>query len=115
MKITINLTLDGDVLKFKNEKGEWQPVTPTAPSTGVDCGDEVDWVGDETISKIKIKPNKSKILDKVDGDDTRKPKGMVRKSIEGKISEKYTISVKGERGGGYTDFDPDLHYPPKTD
>ncbi|SNT25642.1 hypothetical protein SAMN05421640_2986 [Ekhidna lutea] len=109
--ITINLTLDGGVLKYQDDAGNWQTVDAGSPSTGVDSGDEVDWSGDDTIGKIKIKPNKNRILDRVDDDDTKKPKGKVKQGLTGTITEKYTISVKPANGGGYTDFDPDLTYP----
>lgn len=112
-KITINLTLEGGVLKFKNDAGVWQKVDAGNPSTGVDSGDEVDWLGDDTIDKIKIKPKQNRILETVDGDDTKKPKGKVKSGLSGQITEKYTISVKSSTkgDGGYTDFDPDLKFP----
>jgi hypothetical protein len=115
MIITINLTLEGGVLKFKNTAGQWQTVDANNPSTAVNSDDELDWVGDDTIDKIKIKPNKGNILDKVDDNDSKTPKGKMKQGLTGTLSEKYTISVKASKseskGGGYTDFDPDLTFP----
>lgn len=109
---TINLTLRSGVLKFKNTAGQWQTVDATNPSTGVNSGDEVDWVADSTISKIKIKPAKGDILDRVDKNDSPNPKGKVKTGLSGTLTQKYTISVKAASGGGgYLDFDPELNYP----
>ncbi|WP_370090468.1 hypothetical protein [Ekhidna sp.] len=110
--ITINLTLDGQTLKYQDSSGNWQVVDAGNPSTGVNSGDEVDWVADDTISKVKIKPNQNQILEKVNDNDSKKPKGKVKNGLTGTINVKYTISVKpASGGGGYIDVDPDLHYP----
>ena len=109
----IYLKLEGTVLMWSpNGSSGWTQVTASNPSTGVNLNDTVSWIGDDSISKIKIKPKQSKILKKVDGDDTKTPKGTVNSSIDGPTTEKYTISVKPVNSGGYLDVDPDLRYPP---
>ncbi|WP_258104157.1 hypothetical protein [Marinoscillum sp. MHG1-6] len=114
MATSIYLTLDGTTLKWSpNGSTNWTPVGPDSPKTGVNENDEVDWIADDTISKVKIKPNKSAIIKQVNGDDTKTPKGVTNSSIPNPTTEKYTISVKpADPAGGYLDFDPELRYPP---
>lgn len=109
----IYLKLEGSVLMWSPDgTSGWTQVTATNPSTGVNLNDTISWIADDSISKLKIKPKQSKILKSVDGDDTKSPKGTVNSSINGATTEKYTISVKPVNSGGYSDFDPDIRYPP---
>ncbi|RED91900.1 hypothetical protein [Marinoscillum furvescens] len=108
---TIQLKLDGETLKWKSEQTDWQDVTPDSPDTGLNGGDDISWVADSSIKKIKISPKQSKILKQVNGDDTSNPVGVANTDIGSPVSEKYTIRVKPDGGGGYLDFDPKIHYP----
>jgi|GEM_PF-3364214 len=108
----VYLKLDGNVLKWSPDgSSNWTPVTSNEPSTGVNLNDTVSWHGDDTISKIKIKPPQSKILKSVSNDDSKSPQGNVDDSIDSPVTEKYVISIKSAKGNGYTDYDPDLRYP----
>lgn len=112
MTITIELRLNGGILQFLNENGQWQDVDANNPNTGVNEGDEIDWSGDATIDKIKIKPPTGAILARVNSNDSKNPKGIIKSGLSGKLTQKYTISVKSsDQKGGYIDFDPKIKYP----
>ena len=112
MTRSIDLRLNDGVLQFMNESGQWQNVDADNPNTGVNEGDEIDWNGDASIDKIKIKPPTGAILAKVTGNDSKNPKGSIKSGLSGNLTQKYTISVKSvDQKGGYIDFDPKITFP----
>lgn len=108
---TIQLKLVGSTLQWKSDGTDWQDVTPDSPNTGLNDGDDISWQADSSIKKIKISPKTSKILKQVNGDDSNNPVGVANADIGSPVTEKYTIRVKPDGGGGYLDFDPKIHYP----
>ncbi len=113
----INLRLeevDGtSQLQWENN-GEWTAVSRNSPSTSLDEGDEIDWDGDDTIKKIKIKFEKGNIIPNSDirDNDTKKVKASPKRGLgTQKLSDKYDITAYPEGGGKPVTVDPDVNYP----
>lgn len=113
----IYLKLEGTgksrVLQWSYDGNRWAKVEPNSPSTEIEPGDEVDWEGDDSISKLKIKFDKGNIIPNKDvrGNDSRTPKGRVKSDAAKGSSDSYTITVKPADGGPTGEYDPDLKVP----
>lgn len=117
----IYLTLTGSnpnyQLKWNNDNGStWTKVGPTSPSTTVEANDEVEWIADGTIDKVKIKFKKGDIISNNDitGNDGKDPKGKVKSNVGKGLTDTYTIKVKPHAGGSQKEYDPDIKTPPET-
>lgn len=118
---TIYLRLTGTnpnyQLQWSYDQVTWAKVQSDSPSTEVKGGDELDWSGDSTIDKIKIKFNKGNIISDsgISGNDTKKPKGTVPSGVANNLTDSYTIKVKPAAGGAQKEYDPDLKTPNDED
>lgn len=115
--ITINLRLVSSGKKSYelqwDDEGTWTKVSADSPTTTVNSGDEIDWVGDDSIKKMKIKFTKGDIIpnDCVSGNDSDCPKGQCNRDLGPGLSDSYTITVKPADGGPTGEYDPKVKTP----
>lgn len=111
---SIYLKLVGDNLQWSPDGSQnWQIVSKQSPTTIAKRNEQVEWISnDDSISKIKVKFDKTDIFKTIQDNDSKKPKGNVKNDAEANTVDKYEIWVKkGDNSGDYLRFDPEMKVP----